>query len=470
MRIRTRVKIGGALTFCILLAYGATVLHLNRAMTLLAQEARETNEIVNKITLLRSLTQDYLLYRTERAQRQWSEVYAELLPLLRNSDYRALRGEYGLGDASQKLRGVGDTYSRLMTVRENPGPAGPGTGTGEELQKRLATQLLLATQELTTRFFTLTAEINQKLINTQRLSSFLDMLALSLLALLLAAAMIFLQRSVVKPVLQLHEGAEIIGAGNLDHKVEIASRDEIGDLSRAFDLMTGNLQQRTAELTQTVAQLEEEVRNRQEAEEAIRAASAYARSLIEASLDPLVTISPQGKITDVNQATEGATGIDRARLVGTDFSDYFTEPDKAREGYRQVFSQGLVVDYPLTLRHASGRLLEVLYNATIYRNEAGEVQGVFAAARDITNRSRPRKPSGRLPLMPAALLRPASIPWSPSAPKARSPTSTKLPRGPPASTGRASWVPTFRITSPNPIRPGKDTGRCFPRGWWSTIP
>ena len=69
MRIRTRVKIGGALTFCILLAYGATVLHLNRAMTLLAQEARETNEIVNKITLLRSLTQDYLLYRTERAQK-----------------------------------------------------------------------------------------------------------------------------------------------------------------------------------------------------------------------------------------------------------------------------------------------------------------------------------------------------------------------------------------------------------------
>ncbi|MGA7576682.1 MAG: ATP-binding protein [Desulfobaccales bacterium] len=396
MRIRTRVKIGGALTFCIFLAYGATVLHLNRAMTRLAQEARETNEIVNKITILRSLTQDYLLYRTERAQRQWSEVYAELLPLLRNSDYRALRGEYGLGDASQKLKSVGDTYSRLMTIRRNPGPSGPGVGTGEELQKRLATQLLLATQELTTRFFTLTEEINQKLINTQRLSSFLDMLALSILAVLLAAAMIFLQRSVVKPVLQLHEGAEIIGAGNLDHKVGIASRDEIGDLSRAFDLMTGNLQQRTAELTQTVAQLEEEVRNRQEAEEAIRAASAYARSLIEASLDPLVTISPEGKITDVNQATERATGIDRARLVGTDFSDYFTEPAKAREGYRQVFSRGLVVDYPLTLRHASGRLLEVLYNAAIYRNEAGEVQGVFAAARDITERKRAEQELARL--------------------------------------------------------------------------
>ncbi len=80
-------------------------------------------------------------------------------------------------------------------------------------------------------------------------------------------------------------------------------------------------------------------------------AAEYARSLLEASLDPLVTIGPQGKITDVNQATELVTGIPRQRLIGTDFSDYFTEPDKARAGYQQVFSQGFVRDYPLVIRH-----------------------------------------------------------------------------------------------------------------------
>ena len=85
MRIRTRVKIGGALTICVLLAYGAVILHLDRTMSNLAQEVREANEIVNKITILRSLTQDYLLYRTERAQRQWSAVYAEVLRLLQQS-------------------------------------------------------------------------------------------------------------------------------------------------------------------------------------------------------------------------------------------------------------------------------------------------------------------------------------------------------------------------------------------------
>jgi PAS domain S-box-containing protein len=123
-------------------------------------------------------------------------------------------------------------------------------------------------------------------------------------------------------------------------------------------------------------------------ERELRSASLYARNLIEASLDPLVTISPEGKITDVNRATEEVTGVAREHLIGSDFSDYFTEPQKAREGYRQVFSRGLVKDYPLTIRHTSGRTVDVLYNATVYRNETGSVQGVFAAARDITERKR----------------------------------------------------------------------------------
>ena len=121
-----------------------------------------------------------------------------------------------------------------------------------------------------------------------------------------------------------------------------------------------------------------------QAEEALRAASNYARSLLEASLDPLVTISPQGKITDVNRATEAATGLGRAALIGSDFSDYFTDPDKARSGYEQAFEQGQVSDYPLVLRHVEGRETEVLYNASVYRDELNRICGVFAAARDVT--------------------------------------------------------------------------------------
>ena len=132
----------------------------------------------------------------------------------------------------------------------------------------------------------------------------------------------------------------------------------------------------------------EDVTERKRAAELQRTASEYARSLIEASPDPLVTISPEGKITDANQATELVTGIARQHLIGTDFSDYFTEPEQARTGYQQVFLEGFVRDYPLAIRHVSGRITDVLYNGSLYRNEAGKVLGVFAAARDVTERKR----------------------------------------------------------------------------------
>jgi PAS domain S-box-containing protein len=119
-----------------------------------------------------------------------------------------------------------------------------------------------------------------------------------------------------------------------------------------------------------------------------RVSSAYARSLIEASLDPLVTISAQGKITDVNEASVEATGAAREEMIGHDFSDYFTAPEQARAGYRQAFSEGFVRNYPLAIRHVSGRIMEVLYNAAVYKDDQGAVRGVVAAARDITERKR----------------------------------------------------------------------------------
>ncbi len=122
----------------------------------------------------------------------------------------------------------------------------------------------------------------------------------------------------------------------------------------------------------------------------------YARSLIEASLDPLVTISPEGKITDVNEATVRVTGAAREKLIGADFADYFTEPEKAREGYQRVFSQGFVTDYPLTIRRGDGRLTEVVYNASVYKDPKGNVLGVFAAARDISGRKKAEEKFGAL--------------------------------------------------------------------------
>lgn len=113
-------------------------------------------------------------------------------------------------------------------------------------------------------------------------------------------------------------------------------------------------------------------------------ANAYNRRLIETSLDPLVTIDASGKITDVNRATEMVTGYPRDNLIGKDFFAYVTEPDRARLGYEQVFREGSVKDYALEIRHRNGTVTPVLFNASVIRDDSGEVLGVFAAARDIT--------------------------------------------------------------------------------------
>ena len=120
----------------------------------------------------------------------------------------------------------------------------------------------------------------------------------------------------------------------------------------------------------------------------LKLASQYSLSLIEASLDPLVTISAQGKITDMNEALANITGITREKLTGTDFFDYFTEPQKAREVYQEVFAKGSVADYPLTLRHKEGKLTDVLFNGSVYKDDRGNVIGVVVVARDITVQKR----------------------------------------------------------------------------------
>lgn len=140
-----------------------------------------------------------------------------------------------------------------------------------------------------------------------------------------------------------------------------------------------------------VLEMDVDITEQRQAEEKLRESSRYVRSLIEASLDPLVTINRDGSITDVNEATEKATGASRDQLIGSDFSDYFTKPHAARQAYEEVFSRGFVRDYPLAIRHKNGSIVDVLYNASLYKNAEGEVQGAFAAARDVTLLQRAEK-------------------------------------------------------------------------------
>lgn len=124
-------------------------------------------------------------------------------------------------------------------------------------------------------------------------------------------------------------------------------------------------------------------RKRQKIEEELKISNSYNRNLIESNLDALFSIDPQGIITDVNSSTEQITGYPRDILIGSNFSNYFTSPEKARAVYQRVFNKGSVRDYRLDIDNKDDST-PVLYNANIQKNDSGDPIGVLASARDIT--------------------------------------------------------------------------------------
>jgi PAS domain S-box-containing protein len=132
-------------------------------------------------------------------------------------------------------------------------------------------------------------------------------------------------------------------------------------------------------------QVEEE---RKRLDQSLRDQQFYTRSLIESNIDALMTTDPLGIISDVNKQMEALTGCTRDELIGAPFKDYFTDPERAEAGIKLVLREKKVNDYELTACARDGKKTVVSYNATTFYNRDRKLQGVFAAAREVTERKR----------------------------------------------------------------------------------
>jgi PAS domain S-box-containing protein len=132
-------------------------------------------------------------------------------------------------------------------------------------------------------------------------------------------------------------------------------------------------------------QVEEE---RMKLDQRLRDQHFYTRSLLESNIDALMTTDPRGIITDVNKQMEALTGCTRDELIGAPFKNYFTDSRRAEAGIKRVLNEGKVTYYELTARARDGTLTVVSYNATTFHDRDRSLQGVFAAARDMTELKR----------------------------------------------------------------------------------
>ncbi|MFM9960748.1 MAG: PAS domain S-box protein [Planctomycetaceae bacterium] len=155
-----------------------------------------------------------------------------------------------------------------------------------------------------------------------------------------------------------------------------ALRDALGGIIGYLLIGTDNTARQQVEAERML--LDQRVRDQQ----------FYTRSLIESNIDALMTTDPRGIISDVNKQMEALTGCTRDELIGAPFKDYFTNPDRAEAGIKLVLAEGKVTDYELTARGRDGQETVVSYNATTFHDRDRKLQGVFAAARDVTERNR----------------------------------------------------------------------------------
>ena len=132
----------------------------------------------------------------------------------------------------------------------------------------------------------------------------------------------------------------------------------------------------------------QDIAGRKKIEKALKLASDYNRGLIDSNPDPMFVTDPDSKITDVNKAVEKTTGYLREELIGTDFTNYFTDHEQANENYQEVLRKGQVQNRELEIKHKDGHITPVMYNSSVRLNESGETVGAFATARDITERKK----------------------------------------------------------------------------------
>jgi signal transduction histidine kinase len=246
MRIRSLVKLAFFSTISIVLIYGAFTIFINRILEAKFRDLGTSSKIRVLFDQLQEITNDYFLYGTERADQQWRILHLELLQMVNSQGYKTFQRKYQIEDLTDKLRLLGDTFNKLSVASRKIGMSKHETK--GEFQNRLITQISLNTREIGASFDAISRNIEGEVLSLQRSTTVMDMTALVLVVALISGISVFLSKSVMQPILKLHEGAEIIGRGDLDYRIESTGPGEIRELSESFNRMTVNLGNLTATL------------------------------------------------------------------------------------------------------------------------------------------------------------------------------------------------------------------------------
>jgi len=391
MKIRTNLFLLAA-TFVVLITLTGFIMfntfgRINKEI----HESNRAGRIIKDISELDIVTYEYLMHREKRMRQQWQLKYDSLGKILERVRKEGIHPESIplIESMIEDYKLLGDLDSQLQTsfaererlIEENKPEAEINIILAFE--ERLIAEVLMRANKITAQAFKLSAMIEQTVAQTQQRSNLIIIFSIIGFAIFSSYILFLTIRAITKPINELIKGAEIIGKGGLEHKIDLRTKNEMAQLANSFNKMTKDLK----EIIVSRDKLDKEVTERKRTQEALLQSEKKFRKFFENAPDYCYMISPDGKILDINSSALTALGYKKDEIVGKPVIKTIYAPsstEKAKKLLTKWKKTGKLRNEELSIITKTGNERTVLLSADAVRSTDGKLSHSISVQRDIT--------------------------------------------------------------------------------------
>ncbi len=381
MTIRTRLALSAIICIGLALFLAAFLIFTAQQVREATEKHKLVNELTKGISELQILTNDYLLHYEERAETQWYQRHDSLtehlaLAVVKDPEGKVIYDSFKIKDVFTQL---------TAAIKERQQLGSEESGLYEEREDRLVGQLLIESQAMVSDAYELQLLAQTRLDATQRRGILTVISFASTIAAVVAAGFLWIRRSVLSPLVKLQTGTKIIGSGDLDYRLGVTTRDEIGQLSRAFDQMTEELGKKTT----SIDNLNKEISERKQMERELLQTKELIDTALDSQSDTFFLFElATGKAIRWNRAFReiiGYTDEEISELPAP--ASYYSPEDieKAVVAIQQIMEEGMAT-VELELICKDGHKVTTEYQISAIYKDNGEIRYVVSIGRDITER------------------------------------------------------------------------------------
>jgi PAS domain S-box-containing protein len=390
MKIATKLKLAAMVPALMALVIGFALFFSFKVVQEAQRLDRSAQQIITGMSGLSNLVGEHVLYHEQRPLQQFLVEHNSVSTLIADMRFSDREEQQILEGIRRDLESMKGSFLKLVSNHERYG-SDQDSRLIKEVESRLAGRLLVWSRDIASDASYLERRVDEQLTSTQGKISVLVFVLIVVTTLFLTAILMGITRSITASLMMLRKGTEVIGAGNLDHKVAMSARDEIGELSRSFDRMTEQLRK----VTVSKNTLEQEVEERKKAEAALWEQREWFRVTLDSIGDAVMAADTGGRVSFLNPVASTLTGWPPEEAQGRPIRNVLRTVNEltrepAEDIVERVLTEGRVVNMAnhTALVGRDGTETPIEDSAAPIKDGAGNLLGVVIVFHDVTEKRR----------------------------------------------------------------------------------